>query len=565
MSKVTKCSWFAYKHGTSDILGSRTQIPLKLAYAITAHKSQGQTLKAACVHSGKEFVPGQLYVACSRVSSTQGLSIVNFNEQKLIRSSSKVDNFYANCHDDVPLQSLMCCTQKIFLDGINGQLIGNQQYPDEIELDEQELEEIDKICSSYFTDGEIEQQDVVDLEMVLTDILSQMSGDMSDLIEISPLALLDELREMVINTSTTLSARIMDVIDLLKNDKYLPNVKLFASIQQSRLYKLLYEKSRKKKKNDNSVKFDFKSFMSAEVSLCDDDVVVKECAAMFEVSEKELKVEHFWVMSELINAVRSDIIGQLYNVKFGSNALNETQKRSVWEMSKEGQGKVRYVGGWTIIKLIYVFKKYITTNCTSCTLQVRQEMRKRYKWIGMLESLLIQSANIHESSSYSETLTVTDVRQYRSNALVYVNDKTFIRPEYFMELEQKRINSLCHENLNALKGNMLSVAVDGVKCNSMLKQKWKNLFCKSDESQMEECHSADVHVLYCKVVEMGAGQYRLGFDPARQGITDVIPQVTRIFLKSARRCDNIIQACAFILFFLSSNSWVAYVRVSSCL
>ena len=39
---------------------------------------------------------------------------------------------------------------------------------------------------------------------------------------------------------------------------------------------------------------------------------------------------------------------------------------------------------------------------------------------------------------------------------------------------------------------------------------------------------------------------------------DVIPQVTRIFLKSARRCDNIIQACPFILFFLSSNSWVAY-------
>ncbi|KXJ17326.1 hypothetical protein AC249_AIPGENE16318 [Exaiptasia diaphana] len=91
---------------------------------------------------------------------------------------------------------------------------------------------------------------------------------------------------------------------------------------------------------DNSVKFDFKSSMSAEVSLCDDDDVVKECAAMFNVSEKELTVEHFWVMSELINAVRSDIIGQLYNVKFGSNAMNETQKKSVWEMSKEDQGKV---------------------------------------------------------------------------------------------------------------------------------------------------------------------------------------------------------------------------------
>ena len=71
--------------------------------------------------------------------------------------------------------------------------------------------------------------------------------------------------------------------------------------------------------------------------------------------------------------------------------------------------------------------------------------------------------------------------------------------------------------------------------------------------------NADYLWYYVMNDPMGSS-HRLGFDPARQGIIDVIPQVTRIFPKSARRCDNIIQACAFILFFLSSNSWVAYVR-----
>ncbi|KAK3750527.1 hypothetical protein QZH41_018149 [Actinostola sp. cb2023] len=97
--KVSKVTWFAYKPGSVDtIVGQRTQYPLKLAWGITVHKSQGQTLKACCVHSGKEFVPGQLYVACSRVSSVKGLSIVNFNERKLIFASRKMPTIMIKSH-----------------------------------------------------------------------------------------------------------------------------------------------------------------------------------------------------------------------------------------------------------------------------------------------------------------------------------------------------------------------------------------------------------------------------------------------------------------------------------
>ena len=443
-------------------------------------------------------------VACSRASSIQGLSILNFNEYKLISSSTKVENFYANsCCDDVHLSSLQCCTQKtLCLDGINGHNDEMHHFPDDFELDENGLQEIDNLCSSFFTDEENEQQNVMDLETVLNDIVSQMSKDISCSDDVSPHALLEQLKENVKNVSSTLSAQILDVIHLLQQEEYLPRVKLFASIQWNRLWKVLHEKSTKKR-NDVSVKFDFKSLMSAEMLLCCSENTLKEFAAMMNVHEKDLKMEHTCVMTKLVKAVTSDVIGHLYNSKFEKSGIMAKEK-NVWDMSKEGKGKVRYVGGWTIVKLIYFFKKYITTNSTSSNTRVRQEMRRRYMWINMLESLLLQSANIHESSAYKDTLTVTDVKQYRSNALVYVNDKAF---EFFMELEQKRINTLCHENLNSLKGNMLYLGIDGVKRNCNLKCKWINLFDLVAEEEKQD----EADVLYSKIVEkyfhMGAGQY----------------------------------------------------------
>lgn len=76
-----------------EIQAQRSQLPLILAWALSIHKAQGQTLERVKIDLKRVFEKGQAYVALSRATSQAGLEVQNFDKSKVM-AHPRVAQFY---------------------------------------------------------------------------------------------------------------------------------------------------------------------------------------------------------------------------------------------------------------------------------------------------------------------------------------------------------------------------------------------------------------------------------------------------------------------------------------
>ena len=91
-----KCRFEVYDPKSKSILAVRNQYPLKLAFGLTVHRAQGQTLDKVEVDCFSFFAPGQMGVAVDRAVSIEGLRIINYNSAAAhLKHPQSVYDFYA--------------------------------------------------------------------------------------------------------------------------------------------------------------------------------------------------------------------------------------------------------------------------------------------------------------------------------------------------------------------------------------------------------------------------------------------------------------------------------------
>ncbi|MGV3763144.1 helix-turn-helix domain-containing protein [Parapedobacter sp.] len=102
-----------------QVLGTFAQFPLRLAWAITIHKSQGLTFERAIIDAGASFAAGQVYVALSRLRALDGLVLHSRIPPHSIRTDHQVADFSSRAASEDELAPLLEASQRNYI----GQLL----------------------------------------------------------------------------------------------------------------------------------------------------------------------------------------------------------------------------------------------------------------------------------------------------------------------------------------------------------------------------------------------------------------------------------------------------------
>lgn len=132
---VERAAWHNMKYALNEVtqeieeevIGTFSQFPLKLAWAITIHKSQGLTFEKAIIDARSSFAHGQVYVALSRCKTFEGLVLSSPIATHSVKNDYTVGQFSEEVEQNQPGPEDLALSRKEYFQQLVGELFDYKQ------------------------------------------------------------------------------------------------------------------------------------------------------------------------------------------------------------------------------------------------------------------------------------------------------------------------------------------------------------------------------------------------------------------------------------------------------
>ena len=150
-----------------EVVGEYFQYPIKLAWAITVHKSQGLTFEKAVIDVGQAFAPGQVYVALSRLTSLDGLVLRTKINPSAVSTDTQVVAFAKTKDQQEPLPNILKNEQRNYLANLLATTFGFTEV----------TQTIQRILQKHDTTGQFEDPEMRSALDVLSDNMNAQNAN----------------------------------------------------------------------------------------------------------------------------------------------------------------------------------------------------------------------------------------------------------------------------------------------------------------------------------------------------------------------------------------------------
>ncbi|KAK3716440.1 hypothetical protein QZH41_007048 [Actinostola sp. cb2023] len=353
------------------VVGSVTQVPLVPCYAITCHKSQGQTVPAVIVHCSQEFVSSLTYVALSRVKSADHLQVINFKPKFLAAAPQAVTSeCWTTSPEEIEKVDLTCCRNQALMDSslfcATDRTFGNHNdnIPEEA-LVNFPLSAVDDDFLKNIFEEECQQIiSLVEVNATLQEHEEELSQPPESL---NRNDLLSSLKSPEARAGTTGHAKnlLLDSLQLTEDEYTHEKLIAFLKVIWNHLFNIV-DNHTAENLDETITKITRQQFTAATGDL----------HAFFKSQEYKAYLHDLFGVSALTKVqsmVGGDVVLSLYTrflahladkVHQDGHDVEDEEPFSVWNMTDEGKAKVRYVVGAGLFEKSW--KRVDTISKTTC-------------------------------------------------------------------------------------------------------------------------------------------------------------------------------------------------------